>query len=174
MRFKEMLENMLEAIEVDDRDSSKVICINENAYFWTAISETSYWDPMLEKIIMSGHAFSELREREVAETLREVLLNSRKACEDKGSERIRCDGYIGAVGVIYHIADSGPGFDVTSELKRVKSIEAPPTDEKLLREIPGGRANSGNGMMFLQRFSTEYSYSKKGNQVALRFNYKDR
>jgi hypothetical protein len=110
MEFDNILYGVFERAGVRDLARARVVDLDHNAYFWGNVSETTYWDPMLAEIFDRDFGLSERREREVTETLREVLQNSKCASGHDPEKRILCKGYIGENSIVYDIVDGGPGF----------------------------------------------------------------
>lgn len=174
IKYKEMSRGMFRRAGITDPVNALVIDLSESAYEWRTRPVGSDFEPVLERVLEDGITFTEQREREVSETVREILANSLRACNYDPESKMICRAYAGTKAVVYQISDSGPGFDHAAKIAQVRARTHTPSDAQLLWAIPGDHRNNGNGLLFLDRFATEYHYNRKGNKIEIRFDYADR
>ena len=117
-------------------------------------------------IYVKGFKFPERRKDEIDITLLELVSNSSThACEESENQYIEYTVYFGTKGIVAQIKDDGPGFNHKAELRKRQQSTNQPSDEVLLGDEPP----SGSGLLCLLRYTNDFQYNDKGNEVAVRF-----
>ncbi|MBI4144244.1 ATP-binding protein [Candidatus Woesearchaeota archaeon] len=165
MGFQERLEEMLEKTGHAE-DGREIFRLRDTAYKWSTYPVKKCFDPVLEKLFRKGFEFSERREQEMRITCDEILLNSYVACEEREDLFVEYIVYFGTKGIVVHVKDEGEGFDHKQKLTDTREKPNQPTDDTLLYviDVPGN-----TGLLCLLRFTNDFEYNKKGNEVIMRF-----
>jgi len=146
-----------------------------STYDWDFRQTESQPENVIDKLLKELADISGKRVAEIRTTIIELLLNSNISCGHREDIFLECELYKGDGCIISYIKDDGPGFDHEAEIaKRREFIENAQDIQYLDRgAIPPGNGldNGGTGLYCLLRFANSFTYSDKGNELIVRFDF---
>ncbi|MBI4151979.1 ATP-binding protein [Candidatus Woesearchaeota archaeon] len=133
---------------------------------WSNTSPRAYLDPLIHALYDQKFVISSQKEQELRVTIREIILNSITACDEREDLSVEYTAYIGTRGLAVYIHDDGPGFDHLQKVSETREKKVQPDDETLLysADVPGN-----TGLLCLLRYTSEFQYGPKGNEIVMSF-----
>ncbi len=168
MEFKDRFNDML--AQVGFSGVEPTLRYSSPSDLWVANME--FFDPILTELFVRDFVFSEERQAEIDRTLTEMLVNSRIACKEAPDKFVRLDSYIGDRGFVAHVSDDGRGFNSEKKIEERRKQLHLYDKARAVKDgygIGNGRTQGGVGIYSLLTFADDFQYSRKGNEVVVRF-----
>lgn len=144
----------------------------QSVYDWER--DFFYTDEFVRELFEKGCEFSEAKEEDICETVRELIRNACDVCIREGDDRLTVEfkTFLHDPHLLVQVTDPGPGFDHQKEVRDRLVDSRGLTREKVIHLLnyPGMAQVGGTGIFCLLHLAQSYRFNEKGNQVTAYFN----